>query len=79
MDIDMGIHDSSMDIHVYTTDIHKDSSTWGFYQYTKLNLLRDISSLKIITVKDSYKASLQRFLILSFLFFLLLFTRNALV
>jgi len=28
MDIDTDIHDSSKDIHVYTVDIHMDSSTW---------------------------------------------------
>jgi len=28
--IDTAIHDSSMDIHVYSTDIHKDSSTWVY-------------------------------------------------
>ena len=32
MDINTDIHDSSMDlnIHVYVTDIHMDSSTWAY-------------------------------------------------
>jgi len=29
MDIDMNIHDSSMNVHVYITDIYMDSSTWS--------------------------------------------------
>jgi len=29
-DIDTDTYNSSMDIHVYTTDIHMDSSTWSW-------------------------------------------------
>jgi len=56
MDIDTDIHDSSMDILVYTTDIHKDSSTLVWRQNKKKVLATDYERLDNVSILTSHKA-----------------------